>query len=411
MLHTFISTFSKVKRQFLVGCAVSLLATSAMAQTMLFHTGDESGFPYRIPAIATASNGQLIALSDRRPCGADIGFGRVDILGRTSNDNGATWSEPFNVLVGSGSGQDAGYGDACLVADQKRKELLLICVSGNVPYWQSTVEKSQRFMAVHAKWNRKTKSWKWSEPVDQTNHIYRELLGGRVNGLFMGSGRICQSRQIKVGKYYRLYGALCTHKGNFVLYSDDFGRSWNVLGSDYDSCAPKGDEPKCEELPDGSVLLSSRKHGGRYFNVFQYVDKKKAKGVWGQPVDSRTVENGISNEGTPCNGEIMIVNAKTVDGKKTKVALQSIPAGPGRSNVTIYWKELAQPSDYNTPLRFASHWGGEFQVSRTASAYSTMTQQEDGRIAFYWEENSRPNGYDMYYQPLTIEEITGGKLR
>ena len=410
-LNSFFSTLTQYGREFVMCSALGLLATTTVAQTRLFQTGDASGFPYRIPAIATVSNGQLIALSDRRPCGADIGYGRVDILGRTSDDNGATWSKPFNVLVGSGSGIDAGYGDACLVADAKRKELLLVCVSGDVPYWKSTVEHSQRFMVTHGHWDKKSKVWKWDEPTDLTNHIYRELLGGRVNGLFMGSGRICQSKLVKVGDYYRVYGALCTHKGNFVLYSDDFGRSWNVLGSDVESCAPKGDEPKCEELPDGSVLLSSRKYGGRYFNIYKYEDVKTAKGAWGEAVDTREVKGGISNEGTPTDGEILITKVKNAEGKRTYVALQSVPAGPKRTNVTIYWKELSDLKDYDTPENFASAWDGSYQVSYTTSAYSTMTLQKDGRIGFYWEEYVKGNGYDMFYQALTIEEITGGILK
>ena len=92
--------------------AMLLMAASAFAQPQtLFHTGDESGFPYRIPAIARAANGDLIALSDRRPCGGDIGYGRVDILMRVSRDNGATWEPAEDVLVGTGSGPTTGYGD------------------------------------------------------------------------------------------------------------------------------------------------------------------------------------------------------------------------------------------------------------------------------------------------------------
>lgn len=385
---------------------------SAQAQQVtLFHTGDAHGYPYRIPAITTAPNGQVIALTDLRPCGGDIGYGRVDILGRVSDDNGTTWGEPFNVLVGTGSGPETGYGDACIVADAKRNEILLVCVSGDVPYWSSKVEKSQRFVVTHGHWDKKSNTWTWDKPTDLTKHIYHDLLGGRINGLFMGSGRICQSKQVKVGKYYRLYGALCTHRGNYVIYSDDFGRSWAVLGSDTESCAPYGDEPKCEELPDGSVLLSSRKHGGRYFNVFHYTNAKKAEGAWGYAVDSRRAPGGIKNTGTPCNGEILIIDALTKDGNATKLALQSIPAGPGRENVTIYWKELATRADYMTPMAFASNWDGQFQVSHTSSAYSTMTLQADGRVGFFWEENGHGGGYDMDYRALTIDEITGGKLQ
>lgn len=390
---------------------LTLCSTLLCAQTTLFHTGDETGFPYRIPAIAAAPCGDVIALSDLRPCGGDIGYGRVDIMGRTSSDFGQTWGAPYTVLAGTGSGPDTGYGDACLVADRERNELLLVCVSGDVPYWQSTVAHSQRLVCVRASYDRKSGTWQWhrDQLIDHTEAIYQGLFGGRINGLFMGSGRICQSRQVKVGKYYRLYGALCTHRGNFVIYTDDFGTTWAVLGSATESCAPQGDEPKCEELPDGSVVLSSRKHGGRYFNVFRYLDQRSAKGVWGQAVDTRRAPGGISNEGTPCNGEILITAARRADGTRTTLALQSIPAGKGRSRVTLYYKELTAPADYNTPLRFASHWSTGLEVSDKGSAYSTMIPQGDGTIGFFYEEE--PGGYQMVYRRLTLEEITHGAYR
>lgn len=388
----------------------SMQAQPRTAQT-LFHTGDSTGYPYRIPALAAAPNGDVIALSDLRPCGGDIGYGRVDIMGRTSRDCGITWSAPYAVIRGSGQGKDTGYGDACLVADRKRNELLLMCVSGDVPYWKSTVEHSQRFVSMRARYDKRSDTWVWDTDrmIDHTEHFYKDLFGGRINGMFMGSGRICQSSKIKVGKYYRLYGALCTHQGNFVVYSDDFGDTWNVLGDATRSCAPQGDEPKCEELPDGSVLLSSRKHGGRYFNIFRYTNAKKAQGEWGEPVDTRLMPGGIKNEGTPCNGEILILKAREDKTRRaTWLALQSIPAGPNRSNVTIYYKVLDDKADYQTPEAFASDWDGSYQVSKTGSAYSTMVPMKNGLIGFFYEEE--PANYQMVFAPLFLEDITRGKF-
>lgn len=385
-----------------------LIAVAALAQTTLFHTGDATGAPYRIPAIATAKNGDVIALSDHRPCGNDIGYGLVNILMRVSKDNGATWSAVDTVLLGSGKGPDTGYGDACLVADCERNELLLVCVSGDTPYWQSRTNHPQRIVCTHATLDAKSGKWVWNkQPVDLTKQVYEDLLGNRINGLFMGSGRICQSKMVKVGKYYRIYGALCTHGGNFVIYSDDFGYNWKILGSATESCAPKGDEPKCEELPDGSVLLSSRKAKGRYFNVFHYTDVATAQGSWEKPVETDLALGGITNFGSPTDGEILIVDAVSKSGRKTKLALQSVPAGPGRTNVTIYWKELRVADDYNTAENFASYWPGRYQVSDKGSAYSTMTLQHDGNIGFFYEEE--PQWYQMVYKNLSISEITGGE--
>lgn len=395
--------------KFILSAAFSLSFWCGSAQTVLFHTGDYTGYPYRIPAITTARNGDLIALSDIRPCGNDIGYGRVDILMRTSKDNGQTWSYPTTVLAGTGEGETAGYGDACLVANRENDELLLVCVSGDVPYWKSKIGHVQRIVCTHAKLNPVTHRWEWDKnPRDLTQQVYEGLLKNRVNGLFMGSGRICQSRFVKVGKYYRVYGALCTHQGNFVIYSDDFGRNWQLLGTSDASCAPKGDEPKCEELPDGSVLLSSRKDRGRWFNIFTYINPRTASGTWAQPVASDEVTGGIKNQSRGTNGDILIVNARhTIQGNKVPLILQSIPAGPNRADVTIYWKTLPDAASYASPETFASNWEGQYQVSHTGSAYSAMTLQADGRIGFFYEEE--PQYYQMVYLPLSLKTITGGK--
>lgn len=380
---------------------------SAAAQTVLFHTGDSIGVPYRIPAIATAKNGDLIALSDRRYCGGDIGNGRVDIVSRMSHDNGYTWGNAEVVYEGTGKGTAAGFGDAAIVADRKRNALLLICCSGDVTYFASTPQHHQGIAVRRADYDRKNGRWTWGDAHDVAPLFYDTLFAGRIKGMFVGSGRLCQSKSIRVKKYHRVYAPLCTTEGNYVVYSDDFGATWNVLGDASASCAPKGDEPKCEELPDGSVLLSSRKAGGRYFNIFRYTNPKKAEGAWGEVVDSQQMPGGISNTSGACNGEILIIKARNAAGEKTRVALQSMPAGPGRKNVTIYFKELCDTTDYASPAAFASNWEGHYQVSTKGSAYSTMAMQHDGRIAFFYEEE--PGNYEMVYTPLDLGLITAGR--
>ena len=72
----------------------SIYATNETdSRQRLFTTAEKDAIPYRIPAIATCSNGDLIAAADYRYCGSDIGYGAVDVVYRTSRDNGKTWSE------------------------------------------------------------------------------------------------------------------------------------------------------------------------------------------------------------------------------------------------------------------------------------------------------------------------------
>ena len=392
----------------------------------LYHT-PRDGKPYRIPAIATAPDGTIFAISDYRPCGNDIGYGEVDIMCRISNDNGVSWTPEFYVANGKGGNTNemtTGYGDAAIVADREHNKLLVMMVCGRTVCWHGRWDKSKigdktanainRVARVYATYNKKTKEWEWTQPEEVTDHIYSLFLDGEtptVSSMFIGSGKICQSRVVKKGDYYRLYCSMWTRDGgNRVIYSDDFGGSWNVLGNISDRPAPSGDEPKIEELPDGTVVLSSRKGGGRYFNLFTFNDKTFTTGTWDTAVSSNDVANGLSFGGNSTNGEIMLVNViRKSDGKKCDLMLQSAPTGNGRSHVSIFYKEMAYNADGTngyTPTTFAQGWVKGIQVSDRGSAYSTMTMQNDGRVAFLYEEE--PGGYCIVYAPLTIEAITDG---
>ena len=198
------------------------------------------------------------------------------------------------------------------------------------------------------------------------------------------------------------------------MYSDDFGASWNILGvrTDIPFTAKNANEPKCEELPDGTVILESRCSGKRLFNFFIFSDDTKTTGTW-QTASYFTT--GDNKQGT--NGEIHIIKAKKAnDDTEYTVALVSAPNRNGRNDVTIWWKDITETSSYQTggvddPSVFASGWGGlegantnMYKVSSIGSAYSTMTTQSDGRIGFYYEEE--PGGYEMVYVPLNIATIT-----
>lgn len=379
-------------------------ADKADRSQYLFYTYDADGAPYRIPAIAKTHNGHIVAFSDKRWCGSDIGYGHIDIVARISADNGNTWGKPFTVVRGSGvkGSHDCGYGDVATVADCESDRLLVISGTGHRTYWAKR-DNPLRTARYYSYDNGQT----WTKPEDITEQIYALVPG--ANGIFLGSGRICQSRLIKKGDFYRLYAALATQPtGNFVIYSDDFGRSWQVLGSATVSCAPKGDEPKCEELPDGSVILSSRKRGGRYYNVFTYTDRMAAIGSWAEAVASDEIPGGLSFGKNATNGEVLLVQAvEQATGVPATLLLQSVPTGNGRTHVSLFYKTIENRA--YTPAQLSADWTPGLQVSSRGSAYSTMCQQADGRIAFYYEEE--PNWYCMVYEPLTLERITGGKYR
>ncbi|MBP3228229.1 MAG: exo-alpha-sialidase [Bacteroidaceae bacterium] len=387
----------------------------------LFKTAS-GAIPYRIPAIAVAYNGDVIAISDYRYCKADIGNGRIDLHQRTSHDNGATWDATRVIAQGDGvmnsAGRNysltAGYGDACIVADRESPRVLLMSVCGYQTFPNATRDVPNQV----ARWYSNDNGATWTGPEVITEMFYAPFDEGTVRGpirsMFIGSGKIHQSRYVKVGQYYRLYCSTLTKdvngtNVNYVLYSDDFGQTWNILGSMNEPPIPNGgDEPKAEELPDGSVLCSSRATGGRYYNIFTFTDLEKAEGSWGTSAFSGSGNNGVTALSNSCNGEILIVPARrNRDGAQVYLALQSLPFGSGRTNVGIYYKELTSyGSDFATADLFAANWDGRHQASVLGSAYSTMAVQHDGNIGFLYEESTYSADYTIVYKNYSLEQIT-----
>lgn len=379
----------------------------------IFYSGDSVGIPTRIPALTQAINGDLWAISDYRFAKHDIGFGDLDIIGRVSKDNGYSWSNTYTILQHDTTPKDSPlfqpnntYGDAAVVADRSSNKILMMACAGRKFYTYSTPEDPLRMVRTVGVFNPSTKEWEWSQPEDYTEYMYHTLFKGEIPGLFIGAGKLLQSSIIKAGDYYRIYAPLCTRKeGNRVIYSDDFGKTWHILGGVDARPALGGDEPKCEELPDGTVVLSSRARGHRIFNFFSY-DKdinarNEGKGSWS------TQEKGLFSGDSGTNGEILFVNAiRNQDKTPVKIALHSIPTA-GRNNVSIFYKEMNDGQE--TLPSFAQDRWEPFQVSHTLSAYSTMYLQQDGRIGFLLEENPFDGGYDIVYIPYTLEQITQGK--
>ena len=402
-------------------------------QTNLCVYQSDTPVTYRIPAIAvTGTTGAIVAFSDSRHTGTgDVGAGRVDLFVTRSEDNGKTWNTP-DVLrdakgraVAEGTGKkvnndpnqsrNAGYGDAAVVADRESDDVLVMSVSGFTNFFAARRETPN---AV-ARWYSKDGGKTFTPHEDITEQIYKQFDGttprGKIESMFFGSGRIMQSHRTKVGTHYRLYAVMSGRNidpnniANWVMYSDDFGKNWKILGNPMMPPIPhSADEPKCEELPDGSVVVSSRKGSGRWFNVFRFTDSAKGQGYWDDMVHSSLVKASAN----ACNGELLIVPVvKKATNEKMYLALQSVPFGPtGRTNVGINYKELANANDFSSSANFAKEWDGAHMASYVGSAYSVMAWQKNNTLAFMYEEetfaSSSRGGYTQVYKNYTIEQIT-----
>lgn len=80
--------------------------------------GGQGGFPnYRIPALAVATNGDVLASHDGRPNAQDAP-GPNWILQRRSTDGGRTWGAPTVVHAGQPDPDRRGYSDPSYIMDR-----------------------------------------------------------------------------------------------------------------------------------------------------------------------------------------------------------------------------------------------------------------------------------------------------
>lgn len=381
------------------------------APTYVFKNANSS-VPYRIPGIAQTKSGKLLAVADYRHCKRDIGNGAIDLVISESEDNGENWTEPrifaeHDDAKASGNQWDYAFGDPSIVADRESDEVLVMAVGGHVGYFQSSRQNPQHVVRFRSHDGGET----WDGGTNITEDIYglydgRE--GGSPAGIFLTSGRIMQSKYVKVGAYYRLYIAHPLRGGGdgaYVIYSDDFGETWKVLGGAETVPCSGRDESKVEELPDGSVLLSTRvQGGGRQYNVFTYTDADKAEGVWGKEVIPK---NMTGNQVNACNGSVLVVPViRKADGEKVFLILQTVPLSRSRQNVGFYYKELVNGNNYNTAAALGADWVKGKQLTAASSCYSSMVLKKDHKVGILFEVNQYNGGYDIEYRDLTIDDIT-----
>lgn len=411
-------------------------AASLHAQTqtpITVYTGVCGSQYYRIPAIVTASNGDLLFFNDdRKDNNSDVGRrgsnqNGIDLLVKrlpyntTSQSYSTTFSSPLNITPSSTktSGSYC-YGDPAVVADRESGEVLVLTIGGagaSSGLWTG----NKTSFAIKSTDN----GQKWGAPV-QLSLPTVTTYGSSVAGFFFASGRILQSKVIKNqgANYYRIYSAILAHESsgsnyNKVFYSDDFGTTWYLLGSG--NAQSSADEAKLEELPNGDLILTTRKGGGRYINKYTYANTETAAGSWGSFGQSYAFTGGCA-----INADMLTMTAyRKSDNQQVTLLLLSTATGTpdeeatsyaknGRYDIKIFYHEI----DNNTTVAnlTSSGWAvTSFTLPNTSvfGGYSAMTLQADDKIGVYYEGNtslcaSAGNDFsNLYYIAYTLEQLTG----
>lgn len=406
-------------------------ASTGNGLNLWFDYSDDMADAYRLPALIRTQSGRIIAFADYRPGNTDVGIGPTSIERRYSDDGGETWSPAIRVAQGNWGVNTANviewsFGDPAAVADNtpgnSGNDVLMVCCGGNSA-WTSSVynsDVSQRQQGC-VSWRSTDGGVTWSnyEYIMPALMQACEDAGVRaadgssgVIRAFFSSGKITQSvRKADGAQYNRIYNALNVNTGNLVIYSDDFGATWKVLGN---QVANNGDEAHVVELPDGAVLLVGKGNTSRYVNVFSYTDFTTATGEWGP---TNQWNNAVT---TTCHGDVEVVEAYDAYGEKNTVVIETSPmtSSSERREIQYYFIALPKAEGFTTgdfSTQGGASWTQGMNVTHNWGAYSSILNNGNGTFDIFYEESTtnetqHPTGYCMVYQQnQNIKDITLGQ--
>ncbi len=313
----------------------------------LFNTSmNDSVSCYRIPALVTAPNGDLIAAIDERvpSCNDLRGSDDINIVIRRSNTNGETWM-PIETVIDFPLGQSAS--DPSMIVDEVTKEIFLFYNFMNLD-----TEKDIYYLhVIKSSDNGKT----WSKPKDITSQIAKPEW--HKDFKFITSGRGIQT---STGKLLHCMANL--NSGMHVFGSDDHGKTWFLI----DTPISPADESKIVELADGSWMINSRANekGLRYIHTS--TDEGK---TWDTKPDPTLIDPG-------CNASIIRYTAIKDGFKKNRLLFSNAKTTKGRTNLTI-----------RVSYDEGKTWTEGKTVYKGPSAYSSLTVLKNGDIGVFFEKD------------------------
>ena len=353
---------------------------SLFTRTELYHPGDYGSTNYRIPAVITAKDGSIVAVTDKRKFNEGDLPQDIDIVCNRSTDGGHTWSEPYTIALGTG--YNHGFGDCALAWSNDDNGLIAVFVGG-VGLWNSTPSNPIRSYKSYSYDNGQT----WTEPEDITHFIFgdncvipehqdwRASFFGSGNGLRTSTGRIMFVAAIREGAAQSL--------NNYAVYSDDNGQTWHVSGR----ASVGGDEAKVTELADGRILMSIRHAGKRWYNI-----SEDGGETWQA---NTSIWNDIT--APACNGDLIRYTSVNQGHDRNRL-LHSVPLGSSRTDVTVY---VSYDEGETWPVRKT--------IVPYSSAYSSLCILPDGTIGLYVEEEPNgTSGYSTVFYNFSLEWLTDG---
>ncbi|KPM48083.1 sialidase family protein [Jiulongibacter sediminis] len=360
---------------------LALVPIWSTAQQTVFESGKEGYSCYRIPAILKV-NKTLVAFAEGRRNGCSD-FGDVDIVMKTSNDEGKTWSE-LKLLVNNETIQ-AGNPAPVFDASDPRYP------NGRLFLFYNTGTASEHDIVygagVRETWfiTSEDLGVSWSQPQNITlqvhkphepdyNPDYNFKEDWRHHALTPGhaiqleNGRLFIPINISIGEPQN--GKIPYRAGAF--YSDDHGKSFKLAKI----LKSKGsNESTGVQLSNGEVILNARdqteKTGKRY--TARSTDN-------GQSWDTEEVDTYLTDP--VCQGSLHIIRRK----KKDLVLLSQVFHPHKRENLSLHFSTDG-----------ARTWEKTITIDKGSSAYSDLVVLSKNKVGVLYEKDD--------YRRIVFKEI------
>lgn len=355
--------------------------TQMGADKRLYTNG--GGINYRIPALLTLENGNILAFADKRYNGAGDLPNRIEVMVKISTNNGTNWTDEKRVTPISTSTMD-GNGDTGCVLDRKTGDVLALVAAGQ-GFLKSTSNDPIRIKVVRSKDGGES----WLAPVDITSQVYgagcKDLTRRNWQAAFVTSGNGLQMRNGRIIFVLNVRQTTSAFVENYILYSDDGGYKWRVSRG-----SPKnlrgGNEAKVVELNDGSLLMHIRWTPNRL---------QSRSYDYGETWTEATVIGSLPASSS--NGDL-IVYTSTKNGydKDRLITLVDSRAWNGK------------PSGYpGVPVFYVSYdegmtWTNKKTLYSLAAGYSSLAILKDGSIGILAELTQPWNG-PIWFLRTSIE--------
>ena len=366
--------------------STELPASMSQAQHLAANTASDN---YRIPAITTAPNGDLLVSYDERP--KDNGNKGGDapnpnhIVQRRSTDGGKTWSAPTYIHQGTETGKKVGYSDPSYVVDHQTGTIFNFHVKSYDQGWggsKAGTDPENRSI-IQAEVSTSTDNgWTWTHRTITADITKDNPWTAR----FAASGQGIQIQHgAHAGRLVQQY-TIRTADGTVQavsVYSDDHGKTWQAG-------TPTGtgmDENKVVELSDGSLMLNSRASDGSGFRKVAH--STDGGQTWSEPVSDKNLPDSVDNA--------QIIRAfpnAAPDDPRAKVLLLSHSPNPrpwSRDRGTI-----------SMSCDDGASWATGKVFNENFVGYTTIAVQSDGSIGLLSEDG---NYGGIWYRNFTMNWV------